>query len=104
MFVHAFVAFVIHLLLLFCVVAVCSLREIAKGPRVVAITWGCEDLSTEIGASSTRNVNNEYLPVFEYVRSTCLLAAKAANVQAIDGVYTNIHDTRGLMDETNAAR
>merc|ERR1712159_311902 len=65
--------------------AVFELRSIAKGPRVHGITWGCEDLSTEIGARSTHRPDGgreKYLRVFELVRCTLLLAAKAAGVIA----------------------
>jgi citrate lyase subunit beta/citryl-CoA lyase len=83
--------------------AVLNIAEIAKGPRVCAITWGCEDLSAELGSYGTRN-SNGYLDIFSHCRHMCLLAAKAAGVQAIDGIYQNIRDTSGFEKESNDAK
>jgi len=41
--------------------------------------------------------------VFKLCRSLTLLAAKGAGVQAIDGVYTNIKDLKGLAAESQYA-
>jgi citrate lyase subunit beta/citryl-CoA lyase len=84
--------------------AVFRLREIASAERVVAMTWGCEDLSAAIGATRTRGANGRYLPVFENIRAMTLMAAKAAGVHAIDGVYTDLSDLTGLADEAAEAR
>ena len=45
-----------------------------------------------------------YLPVFEHVRSFALVAAKAAGVRAIDGVFTDLADSTGLLAEAREAR
>mmetsp|Transcript_551 Transcript_551/g.706 ORF Transcript_551/g.706 Transcript_551/m.706 type:complete len:528 (+) Transcript_551:128-1711(+) len=85
--------------------AVMNIAEIAKGPRVCAITWGCEDLSAALGSYSTRDSNTgAYLDVFRHCQTMCLLAAKAAYVQAIDGVYQNVRDMDGFQNETNYAK
>eukprot|EP00581_Thalassiosira_minuscula_P009399 CAMPEP_0183706394 /NCGR_PEP_ID=MMETSP0737-20130205/3245_1 /TAXON_ID=385413 /ORGANISM="Thalassiosira miniscula, Strain CCMP1093" /LENGTH=567 /DNA_ID=CAMNT_0025933807 /DNA_START=37 /DNA_END=1740 /DNA_ORIENTATION=- len=84
--------------------AVLNIAEIAKGPRVVAITWGCEDLSAEIGSYGTRTDAGGYLDVFRHCRTMTLLAAKAANVQAIDGIYQNVRDLTGFDAEANDAK
>ncbi len=94
--------------------AVLNIASIAKGPRVCAITWGCEDLSAELGSYGTRQPvggggggdgeGGDYLDIFRYCRSMCLLAAKAANVQAIDGIYQNVRDISGLVKETSDAK
>ena len=85
--------------------AVFNIAEIARGPRVAAITWGCEDLSSELGAMAKRDPRTgKYLPLFESVRSACLLAAKSAGVQAIDGVFTGLLNERGLIEDTIEAR
>ncbi|CAD7959949.1 unnamed protein product [Amoebophrya sp. A120] len=105
--------------------AVLNLQEIAAGSdRIAAITWGCEDLSAAIGATSTRtsavetinmgavssknpsttSSTSSYLPVFQNVRTQCLLAAKAANIQAIDGVFTDVKDGSGFAHETTEAK
>ena len=38
--------------------AVLNIASIAQGPRVCAITWGCEDLSAALGSYNTRDANN----------------------------------------------
>eukprot|EP00913_Durusdinium_trenchii_P026066 g24453.t1 len=75
-------------------------NEIARHPRVEAITWGAEDLSAELGAKRRRDGAGEYLEVFQLCRSLTLLAAKGAKVQAIDGVYTSLKDLDGLRAES----
>ena len=84
--------------------AVLNIAEIAKGPRVCAITWGCEDLSAELGSFGTRNAKSgQYLDVFRHCRNMCLLAAKAAGVQAIDGIYQDVRDSKGFEREAQEA-
>lgn len=87
--------------------AVLNIADIAKGPRVCAITWGCEDLSAELGSYHTRSRNDgggAYLDVFRHCQTMCLLAAKAAGVQAIDGIYQNVRDMDGFRNESNYAK
>ena len=82
--------------------AVLNIADIARSLRVVAITWGCEDLSAILGGTSTRITNDDdsvYLYVYRHRRTMCLLAARAANVQAIDGVYWNVRDADGFRRE-----
>ena len=82
--------------------AVLNIADIARSLRVVAITWGCEDLSAILGGTSTRITNDDdsaYLYVYRHRRTMCLLAARAANVQAIDGVYWNVRDADSFRRE-----
>jgi citrate lyase subunit beta / citryl-CoA lyase len=74
------------------------------GPRLAALTWGAEDLSVAVGAASNVDEHGEWLPLFQLARSLCLLAAAAAGVGAIDTVYTDFRDERGLLRHTTAAR
>ena len=66
-------------------------------PRLKALTWGAEDLSAAIGARSNRDDSGNWLPVYELARSSCLLAAAAAEVAAIDTVFTDFRDEAGLI-------
>lgn len=84
--------------------AVLNIADIARGPRVCAITWGCEDLSAEMGSFATRDADGKYLDVFRHCRSMCLLAARAAGVQAIDGIYQDVRDAAGFEGEAREAR
>eukprot|EP00928_Gymnodinium_smaydae_P071102 TRINITY_DN54779_c0_g1_i1.p1 TRINITY_DN54779_c0_g1~~TRINITY_DN54779_c0_g1_i1.p1 ORF type:complete len:502 (+),score=122.11 TRINITY_DN54779_c0_g1_i1:54-1508(+) len=85
---------------------VLNMPQIAKASkRIIAITWGAEDLSAELGSMGNRHPEtNEYLDVYKHTRIQCLLAAKAANVQAIDGVYADVRDKKGLLKETVDAK
>ena len=83
--------------------AILRLEEIAEGPRIAGLTWGAEDLSAVLGAAHTRGPEGRYLPVFELARNLSLIAAHAAGVAAIDGVYTDFRDTAGLEREAAEA-
>ena len=83
--------------------AIFNLPTMAKNSRVDGITWGAEDLSGALGAKSNRDEQGNYLEVFSYVRSTCLLAAVAAKVQPIDAVYVDIKNSDGLKLESKTA-
>jgi citrate lyase subunit beta/citryl-CoA lyase len=72
-------------------------------PRLEAITWGAEDLSACIGGSN-RTIDGLYDGPYRLARSLCLLAASAAQVVAIDTIYTDFKDEAGLRAESFAAR
>jgi citrate lyase subunit beta / citryl-CoA lyase len=72
-------------------------------PRLEAITWGAEDLSACIGGSN-RTIDGNYDGPYRLARSLCLLAASAAQVTAIDTIYTDFKDPEGLKAESAAAR
>ena len=76
--------------------AVVNLAATAAHPRLDGMCWGAEDLSAVLGARATRDATGRLLPVFEMVRSTCLLAAAASGKQAVDAVYTDLRDHEGL--------
>lgn len=65
-------------------------------PRLFGLTWGAEDLSTAVGASTNRDPQGNWAFTYRMVRSMCLLAAKAAGVQAIETLYANFRDEAGL--------
>jgi citrate lyase subunit beta/citryl-CoA lyase len=74
-------------------------------PRLFGLTWGAEDLSTAVGASTNRDPQGNWAFTYRMVRSMCLLAAKAAGVQAIETLYANFRDDAGLRaDCAEAAR
>lgn len=74
-----------------------------RSERLLALTWGAEDLAAAIGASTNRQEDGSYTPPFELARSLCLFAAAAAGVQAIDTVYTDFSDLEGLRAESQRA-
>jgi citrate lyase subunit beta/citryl-CoA lyase len=73
-------------------------------PRLGAMSWGAEDLSAAVGASSNRGDDGNWLPPYELARSLCLFAAGAAEVPAIDTVFTDFRDTGGLARYAANAR
>jgi citrate lyase subunit beta/citryl-CoA lyase len=72
-------------------------------PRLEAVTWGAEDLSACIGGNN-RTIEGNYDGPYKLARSLCLLAASAADVLAIDTIYTDFKDPEGLKVECAAAR
>lgn len=73
-------------------------------PRLAGLTWGAEDLSTALGASTNRVESGEYEFTYQLARSLCLAGAHAAGVQAIDTVFTDFRNRAGLEREVAAAR
>jgi citrate lyase subunit beta/citryl-CoA lyase len=65
-------------------------------PRLAGLTWGAEDLSAALGARASRDADGNWLPPYQLARSLCLFAAAAAEVPAIDTVYTDFRDAEGL--------
>lgn len=76
----------------------------AVGPRLEALTWGAEDLSVALGASTAAGAHGEWLFTYQLARSLCLAAAAAAGVGAIDTVYADFRDADGLRRQAHAAR
>jgi citrate lyase subunit beta/citryl-CoA lyase len=72
--------------------------------RLAGLSWGAEDLSAAIGSSSNRDADGNWLPIYEMARSLCLLAAAAAEVPAIDTVFTDFKDADGLRQYAAKAR
>ena len=66
-------------------------------PRLFGLTWGAEDLATDMGAISNRDDSGAYTFTYQMVRSQMLIAAKASGVQAIEGVFTDFRDADGLV-------
>lgn len=77
---------------------VLAAADIARAKPTVAVAFGAEDLSADIGASRT----DEGMEVL-HARETVVLAAAAATVEAIDTVYTDFEDDEGLETDTRFA-
>jgi hypothetical protein len=73
-------------------------------PRVVALTWGAEDLADSIGASSNRNDDGSYGFTYELARSMCLLGAATAGVTAIETIQDDFRDLDGLKARAEKVR
>ncbi|MDH3806274.1 MAG: CoA ester lyase, partial [Gammaproteobacteria bacterium] len=72
--------------------------------RLAALSWGAEDLSAAVGASGNRDDAGNWLPPYELARSLCLFAAGAAEVPAVDTVFTDYRDAEGLATYAANAR
>ena len=68
--------------------------------RLVAMTWGAEDLSAALGASDNRHpVTGDYDDPYILAKSLCLAASRAIDVQPVGVVYVNFKDSEGLEAE-----
>ena len=74
-----------------------------KSP-LAAMSWGAEDLSAALGASSKYDGNGSLSFTYKLARSLCLAGAVAAAVQPVDGVFADFKDEKGLRAEAEAAR
>jgi citrate lyase subunit beta/citryl-CoA lyase len=72
--------------------------------RLLGLTWGAEDLSTAIGASTNRVESGEYEFTYQLARSLCLVGAHAAGLQAIETITANFRDQDLLLREVRASR
>jgi citrate lyase subunit beta/citryl-CoA lyase len=71
---------------------------------LAAMSWGAEDLSAALGASSKYDANGDLAFTYQLARSLCLAGAAAAGVQPVDGVFADFRDEEGLRAEAEAAR
>lgn len=73
-------------------------------PRLVALTWGAEDLAAALGATDNKEADGSWTFPYQLARAQCLFAAAAAEVAAIDTVFTNFRDTGGLEQDCRRSR
>lgn len=72
--------------------------------RVTGMTWGAEDLATELGAATNREQSGEYAIPYQLASAGCLYAAAAAGVAAIDTVDTEIKNLAAVEARARASR
>ena len=72
--------------------------------RLAGLTWGAEDLATDLGATSNKNDNGEFDEAFVLARSLCLLAAAHAGVQAIDTLSVDFRRADSLQADVQRAK
>ena len=70
---------------------------------LVAMSWGAEDLSASLGASSKYDADGGLAFTYRLARSLCLAGAAAADVQPVDGIFADFKDEAALRAETEAA-
>ncbi len=76
----------------------------ASLPRLKALMWGGEDLSSAMGAGDPRAADGRWRPVYEHARTQCLLAAHALGIEAMDTVYVDFKNQEGCRTNSESAR
>ena len=85
--------------------AVLRLNEYGNPPpRLAALTWGAEDLSAALGAATNRGPDGAFVFTYQMVRSLALIAAKAADVPAIETLHADFRDSTGLAQIAQIAQ
>jgi len=75
----------------------------AAGPRLCGMMWGGEDLAADVGTVANRRPDGHYTAPYQLARSLTLFGAAAAQVVAVDAVFTNFRDGEGLKAEAAEA-
>jgi citrate lyase subunit beta / citryl-CoA lyase len=73
----------------------------AASERIVGVIFGAEDFGREIGLPAVREGEARDLI---YARSAIVIAAAAAHVQPIDGVWVDLNDSTGLLGFAKQSR
>jgi citrate lyase subunit beta/citryl-CoA lyase len=75
-------------------------EEIAlASTRIAALALGGEDYAADLGVARTPGANE-----LEYARRVVIHCAAAYGLQALDGIYTTLHDEAGLIADASYAR
>ncbi len=72
--------------------------------RLIGMTWGPEDLSSELGADANREADGALTEPYRIARAMCLFGAAAAKVPAIETIHVNFRDAEILRRDTEIAR
>ena len=72
-------------------------------PRLWGLTWGAEDLATDLGAPEKRHADGRYRDPFRFARAQCLFGAVAAGVPPVDTIFADFRDEGALMRECREA-
>jgi citrate lyase subunit beta/citryl-CoA lyase len=73
----------------------------ACSPRVCGLMFGAEDFGRELGLPTSREGEARDML---YARSAMVIAAAAAHVQAVDGVWVDLKDMEGLVGFARQSR
>ena len=76
----------------------------SRPARLRGLTWGAEDLSAAVAASTHQAPAGGWALTYRLARSLTLLAAHAAGVQAIETLQADFRDEAGLRASCRAAR
>ncbi|MDT7529142.1 CoA ester lyase [Sphingopyxis sp. SE2] len=73
-------------------------------PRLVALTWGAEDLAAAIGATGNKEEDGHWTDPYRLARSLCLYASASAGVAPVDTLYADFRNPEGLETDCRRAR
>jgi len=73
-------------------------------PRLVALTWGAEDLAAALGATDNKEPDGAWTFPYQVARAQCLFAASAADVAPIDTIHADFRDLDGLERDCRRSR
>jgi citrate lyase subunit beta/citryl-CoA lyase len=73
-------------------------------PRLIAMTWGAEDLADALSASENRNPDGSYAFTYLLARSLCLIGAATAGVLPIETIQGDFKDLDGLRKRAEQVR
>lgn len=73
-------------------------------PRLCALSWGAEDLSTALGASTARERDGSYRAPYQLARSLTLFGAHAAGVAALETIFPDFADSAACSAYAARAR
>jgi citrate lyase subunit beta / citryl-CoA lyase len=73
-------------------------------PRLIALTWGAEDLSAALGATDHKEPDGTWTFPYQLARANCLFAASAAEVAPVDTLYADFRDSGGLERDCRGSR
>lgn len=76
---------------------------VGASPRLEALTWGTEDLSAALGATSARSETGELTSPFRLARDLTLITAHAAGIGAIDEIEADFRNLARLETTARAA-
>ncbi len=84
--------------------AVATLSGYVRPPeRLLALTWGAEDLSVELGARVNREPDGEFRFTYQLVRSLCQIAAASSGRPAIETLSLDFRDLAALARRARRA-
>ena len=68
-------------------------------PRLAAMTWGAEDMSADLGATTNQDEEGNYFLIHQINRANCLVVAAAGNMQAVDGICQDFKNSDLLRQQ-----
>ena len=71
--------------------------------RLLGMAWSAQALTSSLGARTSRLADGAYAAPYQLARTLTLVGARAAQVEPIDAVFTDLSDDAGLRAECEAA-